>query len=460
MIARVWKWWFAPRSNDPTVVYRERALRFLLPVFFLFRILAISNAYSSPTAPQPYFPIWVSFTIFIPLFISLYFLLNNRINQASIFIILNWYLMDMVNLPADGYWSPGFQISLIIQVVLATLLLPSNTILPYLLFQIITVGLWGNWLNINHFDPPILSSGKPAVSFVRSIITLSVQESIILFIVRYLRLEMEKYLLLQQTSISQLQNEIENRHQLQEEREKYIEELNIRNAELERFSYTVSHELKSPIVTVKNYIGSVNEDLIQKNYGRAHKDLSRISSAADKLHSTILDLLELSRIGRITNPPEEVDLTQLINEELEALDSRIKVLNITVHIFPDLPIVYGDRDRLREVFQNLIDNALKYMGDQSKPSITFGVRKNKDIPVFFVKDNGIGIDSEYHTRIFGLFEKLDSTIEGTGVGLALIKRIIEVHGGNIWAESDGLGKGSSFYFTIPDSRKNVSSISG
>jgi signal transduction histidine kinase len=453
MIIRFWKWWFTPRSNDPTVVYRERALRFLLPVFFLFRVLAISNAYSSPTAPRPYFPIWVALATFIPLFLSLYFLLIDRIDWAGVLILLNWYLMDMINLPVDGYWNPGFQISLIIQVVLATLLLPSRTILPFLFFQIITVGLWGYWLNSNHFDPPLLSSGQPVVGFLRAIITVSVQETMILFIVRYLRLEMEKYLRLQQTSIAQLQNEITERRRLQGEREIYIDELNARNAELERFTYTVSHELKSPIVTVKNYIGSVNEDLHQKKYDRAHKDLTRISSAADKLHRTISDLLELSRIGRIVIPPEEIELAQLTREVLETIDGRIKAHNITVTISPDLPIVYGDRDRLREVFQNLIDNAAKYMGEQPNPSIEIGTSDNQNEQVIFVKDNGLGIELEYHKRIFGLFEKLDSTIEGTGIGLALIKRIIEIHGGSVWVESGGFGKGSTFCFTIPDSRK-------
>jgi len=457
MILRFWKWWFTPRSDDPTVAYRERALRFLLPVFLLFRILAIANAYSGrPNVLPPYFPQWIAITTIIPLILSLYFLLNNHIDWAGAFFLLNWYLTDMVNIPVDGYWHAGFQISLIIQIVLATLLLPSRTILPFLLFQIITVGVWGHWLDINHYDPPLLSSGQPVTIFRRTIITLGVQESIILLIVRYLRLEMEKYLGLQKSSIFQLQSEITERQRLQGEREKYIDELNMRNAELERFTYTVSHELKTPIVTVKNYIGSVDHDLNQKNYDRAHKDLTRISSAADKLHSTISDLLELSRIGRIINPPEEVDLVQLTKEILETIDGQIKAHNVTVRTSSDLPIVYGDRDRLHEVLQNLIENAAKYMGEQTNPTIEIGTRNDKNGQVIFVKDNGIGIDSKYHTRIFGLFEKLDSTVEGTGIGLALIKRIIEVHGGSIWVESDGLGKGSAFCFTIPDSRKKNS----
>ena len=162
------------------------------------------------------------------------------------------------------------------------------------------------------------------------------------------------------------------------------------------------------------------------------------------------ELLELSRIGRIINQPEQVDLVKLTEETLEILDGRIHERNITVIVSPDLPLVYADRPRLTEVVENLIDNAAKYMGEQPKPLIEIGSLQTKNEIVIFVRDNGIGIEPKYHTKIFGLFEKLDSTSEGTGIGLALVKRIIETHGGRIWVESEGLGKGSTFCFTIPN----------
>ena len=233
------------------------------------------------------------------------------------------------------------------------------------------------------------------------------------------------------------------------------EQLEQKVAELERFAYTVSHELKNPLITIKGYLGSVEKDLQDKKFERAQNDLLRISNASDKLHDTISDLLELSRIGRIVYPPEAVDLVKLTQDVLETVQGRIQARNITVSIFPDLPMVYGDRIRLREVYENLIDNAAKYMGDQSEPLIEVGVRKDPEITLF-VKDNGAGIDSNYHSRIFGLFEKLDSKSEGTGIGLALVKRIVETHDGKIWVESEGLGKGSTFCFTIPDNRKQGS----
>lgn len=187
---------------------------------------------------------------------------------------------------------------------------------------------------------------------------------------------------------------------------------------------------------------------------RVQKDFERISEAANKMGTLLSDLLELSRIGRIINPPKDVDLVKLTQEVLEILDSRVGFSNFTVHISSELPIVYGDHIRLREVFENLIDNAAKYMGDQPNLVIEIGAMLKNGEQVIFVKDNGMGIPTEYHTKIFGLFDKLDPASEGTGIGLALVKRIIESHGGRIWVESEGLGKGSTFCFTIPDGKIN------
>jgi len=245
--------------------------------------------------------------------------------------------------------------------------------------------------------------------------------------------------------------DITERVQAEKEREKYIEELGQQNAELERFTYTVSHDLRNPLVTIQGFLGSLEKDLRDGRQDRLQSDFKRIANAADKMDTLLSELLELSRIGRLMNPPEEVDLGRLAQEAIETLDARIHSKQITVNVSPDLPPISGDQIRLREVFENLIDNAAKYMGDQPNPLIEIGMREMEN-PVFFVKDNGLGIESQYHQKIFSLFEKLDPTNEGTGIGLALVKRIIEVHGGQIWVESEGLGKGSTFCFTVPDAR--------
>jgi len=228
------------------------------------------------------------------------------------------------------------------------------------------------------------------------------------------------------------------------------EQLEQKVAELERFTYVVSHELKNPVVTMKGFLGSVEKDIQSNNFERAQKDMIRISKATDKLHDTISDLLELSRIGHIIGQQTEIDSSRLIQDALDDVALHIQSKHIVVNIEHNLPVIHGDQDRLREVFENLINNAAKYMGKQSSPVIEIGVRNRGDEPFFFVKDNGVGIDPAYHSKVFGLFEKLDPTVEGTGIGLALVKRIIETHGGEIWVESEGLGKGSTFCFTIPE----------
>lgn len=238
------------------------------------------------------------------------------------------------------------------------------------------------------------------------------------------------------------------------EREEEIRTLNVelqnKVAEMERFTYTVSHDLRSPLVTIKGFIGLLKKDLKENRSDKLQDDFKRISNATDKMDGLLSELLELSRIGRIVNSPEEVDTVQLIRDAIESVDARVRSQNVTINFDTNLPTIYGDPIRLREVFENLIDNAIKYMGDQNEPVIEIGVRNQTDEPHFYVKDNGMGIEMKYREKIFGLFEKLDPSMEGTGIGLALIKRIIETHGGEIWVESEGLGKGSTFCFTIPD----------
>ena len=139
----------------------------------------------------------------------------------------------------------------------------------------------------------------------------------------------------------------------------------------------------------------------------------------------------------------------LVDDVLSQLAGPLKNRNLTVSVQPGLPAVFCDRQRMAEVVQNLLENAIKYMGDEATPKIQFGMREKDGEKIFFVQDNGIGIDEKYHHIIFGLFNKLDAKSKGTGVGLALVKRIIEVHGGRVWVESEGVGKGSRFCFTVP-----------
>ena len=232
------------------------------------------------------------------------------------------------------------------------------------------------------------------------------------------------------------------------EREDLIAALEAQNAELERFAYSVSHDLKAPLITIKGYIGAILEDLADGKMETVEDDVARVSKAADKMAALLNDVLELSRIGRLVNPPQDVPLGELVSEALQLVAGQIEQGRIQVEISPNLPVVHGDRTRLLEVLQNLIENAVKYMGDQSRPRIEIGSRRDGNETVCYVRDNGIGIEPRYHEKVFRLFDQLDQNVPGTGIGLALLKRIVEVHGGRIWVESEGLGHGSTFCFTI------------
>jgi signal transduction histidine kinase len=233
------------------------------------------------------------------------------------------------------------------------------------------------------------------------------------------------------------------------DREKLIADLEAKNAELERFAYTVSHDLRSPLVTIKGFLGYLERSASAGNMESFHQDMARISSAADRMDNLLKEVLELSRIGRLVNQPLDVSFNELVKEAVEIVHGRLDARGITLHTQPNLPLVHVDKPRLIEVLQNLLDNAAKYMGDQKEPMIEIGAagKDNFGNPIFFVRDNGMGIAPEYHGRIFGLFEKLDAASEGTGVGLALVKRIIEFHGGRIWVQSEA-GQGATFLFTL------------
>ncbi len=232
------------------------------------------------------------------------------------------------------------------------------------------------------------------------------------------------------------------------ERKKQEVELREKNAELERFTYTVSHDLKSPLITIKGFAGALLHDVQAGKHQRLEGDLRRVAEAADKMSNLLTDLLELSRIGRVVHPPSEVALDLLLPEVLRQLAGPISQRHAQVVLQPGLPVVWADRSRLAEVWQNLIENALKFPGNQPV-RIEIGQRGPATSPVFFVRDNGVGIDPRYHETVFGLFNKLDGKTEGTGIGLALVHRIIEFHGGRIWVDSEGLGHGSTFCFTLP-----------
>lgn len=250
--------------------------------------------------------------------------------------------------------------------------------------------------------------------------------------------------------VLQLEDEIEERKTAQQQTEAAVKELEQKNAELARFTYTVSHELRTPLITIQGFAGLIDEEISAgKDPAGLKNHVGRIMKAVSILDALLSDLQKLSRTGKSINTPEPVDFGIIAEEAADLFSHALAERGMQISIDPDFPVVRVDRTRVREVLVNLIENAIKYRGSRENPAIWIGADCTGKDPVFFVRDNGIGIDPRYLERVFSLFEKLDGSSEGTGIGLAIARKVIEAHGGRIWAESGGAGKGTTFRFTLP-----------
>jgi light-regulated signal transduction histidine kinase (bacteriophytochrome) len=232
------------------------------------------------------------------------------------------------------------------------------------------------------------------------------------------------------------------------ERKQMDDEIKRSNESLEQFAYVASHDLQEPLRVMSNY-----SQLLEKRYkGKLDKDaddfIGFIVDAARRMQKLISDLLEYSRLGRKENPVTEVDSNKLVDNVIKNLSETIKSTGATV-THGNLPVVNIPESGFMQLFQNLIGNALKFHGKEPL-KITISAEKKDTEWKFGVHDNGIGIEPQYKDRIFQIFQRLHSLHEypGTGIGLAICKKIVENHGGRIWVESEA-GKGSTFYFTIP-----------
>jgi len=227
-------------------------------------------------------------------------------------------------------------------------------------------------------------------------------------------------------------------------------ELELANRELETFVYSVSHDLKAPLVSLQGISQMLMEDYYDLLDATGKRYLARLQANAHHMEQLIQGLLELSRIGRISDPLTEVDPVEVIREVLDQFYFQIAERRITVHLQEPLPRLYCERTRLFQVFSNLISNAIKFLGaDNTEPRIEIGGRQLEGEVEFYVRDNGIGIDEQYHQKIFGVFQRLQEVqgVEGTGIGLTIVQKIIEKHGGRVWVHSRK-NQGATFFFTI------------
>jgi PAS domain S-box-containing protein len=243
--------------------------------------------------------------------------------------------------------------------------------------------------------------------------------------------------------------DITERKQVEEALARQTRELTRINSELEDFTHSVSHDLKEPLRGIEAFAGFIGEDYADKLDEQGQRYVKVLRESAVRMKDLIDDLLQLSRIGRTRLEQAPVGMSSLVQDVSLELSFALQEKRVELRIDPDLPTVPCDRARMREVFKNLISNAVKY-NDKPQPKIEIGCRSDNGAFTFAVRDNGIGIAPEYHEKIFKIFQRLHhrEEYEGTGVGLAICKKVVEAHGGRIWVES-APGEGTTFLFTMP-----------
>ncbi len=247
-----------------------------------------------------------------------------------------------------------------------------------------------------------------------------------------------------------VQHQLEVEERISRELEEKTAQLSRSNEELNTFVYSVSHDLKAPIISLQGF-----SSLLMKEYEDSLGDMGkmyidRILKNSERMGTLIENLLELSRIGRIEGQEELVSVSEVVSDVVDELAIQLEERGTRLIVKDKMPTISCDHTRISQVFANLIGNANKFMGeDNDNPTIEVGCEKQNGYHKFYVRDNGIGIDEEYHEKVFQIFQRLDDIdTEGTGIGLAIVKKIVENFGGNIWVDS-AKGKGTTVYFTMP-----------
>jgi len=236
------------------------------------------------------------------------------------------------------------------------------------------------------------------------------------------------------------------------------QELEERNEEMQRLVYNVSHDLKSPLNALQGMTNILYEDFHEVLGKEGSYYIERIKANSDKMGMLINDLLKFSRTDRNDFSKERIDVSELVQEIISSCSAKYPIENLSITVSDALPTIIFVCPYIYEVFDNVIRNAFMYMGDQKSPAIEVGYDSSEECHTFYVKDNGVGINPKNTEKIFKVFERLyDTDTKGTGIGLALTKRILSNNKGNIWVKSKK-GQGSTFYFTIPKEEGNSNEI--
>lgn len=239
--------------------------------------------------------------------------------------------------------------------------------------------------------------------------------------------------------------EVESRN---EELERYNTELRATNRELDNFAHVVSHDLKSPLVTIEGFVTMLDKHIKSGSEEKIRDSVERIQRASKQMGALIDDLLKLSRVGRRQIEFQEVDLEQVVQDVEFALSAQISAAKAELSVEGGYPRLVAHRTLVTQIIENLVSNAVKYGCPREGCRITVGFEEPPHQVLIYVRDEGPGIAAEHHKRIFALFHRLDASKSGTGLGLAIVAKAVRVLGGRVWVESE-VGKGATFQVTLP-----------
>ncbi|MEM8506569.1 MAG: two-component regulator propeller domain-containing protein [Bacteroidota bacterium] len=227
------------------------------------------------------------------------------------------------------------------------------------------------------------------------------------------------------------------------------DKLSERNEEIQRFAFAVSHDLKSPLNSIKGIASLIPMEIDIKSYPEMEEYVTYIDETCDTMNSLINDITKIARLGKIENKMELLNTNEIIAMAGNLVQGRLTASHTKLYISKNLPQIVGDKNRILQVFENLLDNGIKYMGNQEDPVIRVEARRHETRNQFLVIDNGSGMDPESLEKLFTPFERFDGSVEGSGLGLYMVKKIIESHKGEITATSEGKGKGTTFIVSLP-----------
>jgi len=243
--------------------------------------------------------------------------------------------------------------------------------------------------------------------------------------------------------------DITERKRAEEAQKRLSQQLQMQVSELETFSYGIAHDLRSPLVSIEGFSRLLRDDMLNHDAERIQEDIRLLESGVRKMQDFLNSTLEYSRSGQLIKRIKNVSFGKIVNEVITGFNGQISSIGATVSLADKFPRVYADRTRIIQVLTNLIQNSIKYRGKTVPLKIEIGHRFSKGETIFFVRDNGPGIDASDAEKVFALFYRGTADGEGSGIGLAILKKIIEAHGGRIWVQQGQSGKGTTMCFTLP-----------